>query len=279
MEAADHGHGRPAVLADLDDLLAMPLVEEQVTLSCVSNEVGGDLVGNARGGRAAARPARTGRREPAATRSSGRSVDELHRRLPDRAGARRRRRPAGGGRDERRAAAARARVSGPPGRPRASTATCRRPSGSPRSSSPSGTTSTPTGSHGAGRGGPDQDPGPYRRAAPGASVDGRRSRSPAWPGRRPAASRGRGTASMAGDWSPAEPAAGGQRRVGAVAGRTVGGAGHATTPAKVRATDGTARPRPRRSGRCSPTAPPVGTGSSLNNALTASLTRNRMLPR
>jgi DMSO/TMAO reductase YedYZ molybdopterin-dependent catalytic subunit len=31
----------------LDELLAMPLVEEQVTLSCVSNEVGGDLVGNA----------------------------------------------------------------------------------------------------------------------------------------------------------------------------------------------------------------------------------------
>jgi DMSO/TMAO reductase YedYZ molybdopterin-dependent catalytic subunit len=29
------------------DLLAMPLVEEYVTLSCVSNEVGGDLVGNA----------------------------------------------------------------------------------------------------------------------------------------------------------------------------------------------------------------------------------------
>jgi DMSO/TMAO reductase YedYZ molybdopterin-dependent catalytic subunit len=31
-----------------DELLAMPQVEEAVTLSCVSNEVGGDLVGNAR---------------------------------------------------------------------------------------------------------------------------------------------------------------------------------------------------------------------------------------
>ncbi|MBW3621738.1 MAG: molybdopterin-dependent oxidoreductase, partial [Actinobacteria bacterium] len=31
-----------------DDLLAMPLVERDVTLSCVSNEIGGDLVGNAR---------------------------------------------------------------------------------------------------------------------------------------------------------------------------------------------------------------------------------------
>jgi DMSO/TMAO reductase YedYZ molybdopterin-dependent catalytic subunit len=38
---------RPFELS-LADLLAMPLVEEYVTLSCVSNEVGGDLVGNAK---------------------------------------------------------------------------------------------------------------------------------------------------------------------------------------------------------------------------------------
>jgi DMSO/TMAO reductase YedYZ molybdopterin-dependent catalytic subunit len=31
-----------------DELLAMPMIEESVTLSCVSNEVGGELVGNAR---------------------------------------------------------------------------------------------------------------------------------------------------------------------------------------------------------------------------------------
>jgi DMSO/TMAO reductase YedYZ molybdopterin-dependent catalytic subunit len=31
-----------------DDLLQLPMIEEAVTLSCVSNEVGGDLVGNAR---------------------------------------------------------------------------------------------------------------------------------------------------------------------------------------------------------------------------------------
>ena len=31
-----------------DDLLAMPLVERYVTIACVSNEVGGDLVGNAK---------------------------------------------------------------------------------------------------------------------------------------------------------------------------------------------------------------------------------------
>lgn len=38
---------RPIQLS-YDDLLAMPLVERYVTLSCVSNEVGGKLVGNAR---------------------------------------------------------------------------------------------------------------------------------------------------------------------------------------------------------------------------------------
>jgi hypothetical protein len=32
----------------LDELLALPLTEHHVTLTCVSNEVGGDLVGNAR---------------------------------------------------------------------------------------------------------------------------------------------------------------------------------------------------------------------------------------
>ncbi len=32
----------------LDELLALPLVEHHLTLTCVSNEVGGDLVGNAR---------------------------------------------------------------------------------------------------------------------------------------------------------------------------------------------------------------------------------------
>ena len=35
-----------AVELELDELLAMDLVDEYVTLSCVSNEVGGDLVGN-----------------------------------------------------------------------------------------------------------------------------------------------------------------------------------------------------------------------------------------
>ncbi|GAB2517930.1 DMSO/TMAO reductase YedYZ molybdopterin-dependent catalytic subunit [Nocardiopsis aegyptia] len=33
---------------DMDELLAMPLVEADITLTCVSNQVGGDLVGNSR---------------------------------------------------------------------------------------------------------------------------------------------------------------------------------------------------------------------------------------
>ena len=42
-----HGHGRPEVTLTYDDLAAMPLFEQYVTIACVSNEVGGDLVGNA----------------------------------------------------------------------------------------------------------------------------------------------------------------------------------------------------------------------------------------
>jgi len=39
--------GRPMTLT-LDDLLARPMVERYITLTCVSNPVGGDLIGNAR---------------------------------------------------------------------------------------------------------------------------------------------------------------------------------------------------------------------------------------
>jgi DMSO/TMAO reductase YedYZ molybdopterin-dependent catalytic subunit len=41
-----HGMVDQDVELDLDGLLALPLVERMVTLTCVSNEVGGDLVGN-----------------------------------------------------------------------------------------------------------------------------------------------------------------------------------------------------------------------------------------
>lgn len=60
----------------LADLLAMPLIEESVTLACVSNEVGGDLVGNAlwRGLRLADVLREAGV-QPGATQIVGRSVD------------------------------------------------------------------------------------------------------------------------------------------------------------------------------------------------------------
>ena len=43
-----HGMVQREVTITYDELLAQPLVERDVTLMCVSNEVGGDLVGNAR---------------------------------------------------------------------------------------------------------------------------------------------------------------------------------------------------------------------------------------
>ena len=61
-----------------DELLAMRLVEEPVTLSCVSNEVGGDLVGNAvwRGVPLTTLLDRAGV-HPGATQIVGRSVDDF----------------------------------------------------------------------------------------------------------------------------------------------------------------------------------------------------------
>lgn len=43
-------HGRVAKPLELNfaDLLARPLIERDITLTCVSNEIGGDLIGNAR---------------------------------------------------------------------------------------------------------------------------------------------------------------------------------------------------------------------------------------
>jgi DMSO/TMAO reductase YedYZ molybdopterin-dependent catalytic subunit len=71
-----HGLVEREVELTYDDLLAMPLEEFDVTLSCVSNEVGGDLVGNARwsGVRLDALLDRAGVR-PEAGQVVGRSVD------------------------------------------------------------------------------------------------------------------------------------------------------------------------------------------------------------
>ena len=66
---------RPIVLT-YDELVAMPLVEQYVTIACVSNEVGGDLVGNAlwRGVRLKELLQQAGV-DPAATQIVGRAVD------------------------------------------------------------------------------------------------------------------------------------------------------------------------------------------------------------
>ena len=61
-----------------DELLAMPMVEEPVTISCVSNEVGGDLIGNAvwRGVPLPTLLERAGV-QPGVTQIVGRSVDDF----------------------------------------------------------------------------------------------------------------------------------------------------------------------------------------------------------
>ncbi|MDG4828527.1 molybdopterin-dependent oxidoreductase [Solwaraspora sp. WMMD1047] len=43
-----HGRVRNPITLSFADLLARPMVERHITLACVSNEVGGDLIGNAR---------------------------------------------------------------------------------------------------------------------------------------------------------------------------------------------------------------------------------------
>ena len=74
--AAHLRHGRPRDPLTYDELVAMPLVEQYVTIACVSNEVGGDLVGNAlwRGVRLKALLEQAGV-DPAATQIVGRAVD------------------------------------------------------------------------------------------------------------------------------------------------------------------------------------------------------------
>ena len=41
-------HGGPSVLGHFDQLLTLPMVERHITLACVSNRVGGSLIGNAK---------------------------------------------------------------------------------------------------------------------------------------------------------------------------------------------------------------------------------------
>ena len=114
-----HGMVDNEITLSYADLTAMPSIERMVTLTCVSNEVGGDLAGNAV---LAGRPdrRRAGDGGPAGRRRL-RALDQrrrLHRDHPARGTDRRPRRPVRL-RDERRAAAGRARFPGADGRARA----------------------------------------------------------------------------------------------------------------------------------------------------------------
>ena len=114
-----------------DELLRRPMIERYVTLACVSNEVGGDLIGNARwlGVPVEDLLDEVGPR-PGADQVVSRSVDGFTAGTPT-AVLRDGRDAHVRGRDERRAAAGRPRLPGPDGRARDSTATSRPRSGCP----------------------------------------------------------------------------------------------------------------------------------------------------
>lgn len=71
-----HGMVDREIELTFDELLAEPMIEQYVTIACVSNEVGGDLVGNAKWGGASLKRLleRAGVR-PEATQIVGRAVD------------------------------------------------------------------------------------------------------------------------------------------------------------------------------------------------------------
>ena len=121
-----HGMVDRELVLTYSDLVARQVTESWITLNCVCNEVGGDLVGNAwwSGVRLADLLAEVGRRPRAPTRAAdlARRLDLRH---PARGADRRPRRDARGG-DERPPAADRARLPGAHDRARASTATSRR---------------------------------------------------------------------------------------------------------------------------------------------------------
>ncbi len=148
-----------------EELLAMPLVEQYVTIACVSNEVGGDLVGNAlwRGARLRDLLDRAGVQE-GATQVVGRSVDKLDRRLPDRLAGRRRARGAGGGGHERRSAAAGARLSGTADRARPVRLRVRHQVADQHRADHAGGLQRLLGAAGLGQGGADPDAVAHRRA-------------------------------------------------------------------------------------------------------------------
>ena len=146
-----HGMVASEITLTFDDLLQRPLIEDYITLTCVSNPVGGPYIGNARWlGASLAQPAAPGgdpgRRRPAAV--------HVRRRLHLRhAGAGRDGRPgraAGGGHERRRALPVRTAFPSA-WSCRACTGTSRPASGSPTSRSPPTRRARPTGPSAAGR--------------------------------------------------------------------------------------------------------------------------------
>ena len=77
------------VTLTFDQLVELPLIEQYVTIACVSNEVGGNLVGNAKWtGVQLTRRARDGRRPGRGDPDRAALGRRLDRRLPDRVGHR-----------------------------------------------------------------------------------------------------------------------------------------------------------------------------------------------
>ena len=146
-----HGMVDREITLDFEQLVARELIERDITLTCVSNEVGGPYIGNARWVGVPLKPLlEEAGVDPAADQLVSRSVDGFTVGSSHRGGDGRTRRDARR-RDERRTAPAGTRVPGPHGGARACTATSRPRNGSPRWSSRRSTPSTPTGSSGAGR--------------------------------------------------------------------------------------------------------------------------------
>ena len=149
-----------------DELLAMPLVEQYVTIACVSNKVGGDLVGNAlwRGVRlrdvlgSGRRPGGAPPRSSAAPSTAGPPASQPPGPIDDRAGA-------GGGGHERRSAAVRARLSGAADHPRPVRLRIRHQVAHEHRADHARGVRRLLGAAGLGQGGADPDPVAHRRAA------------------------------------------------------------------------------------------------------------------
>ena len=134
-----------------EDLRAMPLFDQYVTIACVSNEVGGKLRRQrAVDRRPSARGARHGGRPGRSHPDRGPLRGRLHGRLPDRVGDGPRARPDDRPGHERRAAARRPRLPGAPHHPGPVRLRQRDQVAGSRSSSRRGRASTPTGCRSAG---------------------------------------------------------------------------------------------------------------------------------